>query len=361
MSKFYEALGVSQDASADEIRKSYRKLAMKMHPDKGGDEEKFKELSHAYEVLSDDKKRAMYDQLGDANYNEAVKGGGGGPGGHGHAAPDIFQHMFHNFSPFGFHGMPGMPGMPGHGGQPGPQNTRRNDHMHNISISMEQAFHGTSKTMKINVRKPCLSCVSVCNTCQGRGMIMDMQRMGIFTTTTQRPCHICHGSGKQSNKNTGCTTCKGAGFTQNESVQDVKIPAGVHSGFQIRLGGLGEQAQNEGETPGDMIIQVQVEDHPVFTRTGHGGRDLVCKQNITFIETIVGKEIVIPHFAGEVRIDSGSFGVIIPNKAYIVKGKGMPGGDLHIIFDIAYPKSTLKDQDRAFLREVLQRCDALRV
>ena len=349
MSKLYGALGVSQDASADDIRKAYRKLAMKMHPDKGGDEEKFKELSQAYEVLSDDKQRAMYDQLGDERYNEVANGGGPSE----HPSPhDMFQQMFTNFGGFGF-GFPGGPGGPG-----GP--VRRNDHQHNIAISMDQAFHGTQKTIKINVRKTCFSCQSACNTCQGRGVITDMQRMGIFTTTSQRVCHVCQGCGKQTKKNTGCSSCKGSGSTQSEIVHDLKIPPGVNPKFHIRLQGLGEQAQNDGDIPGDMIIHVIVEDHHLFTRTGHKGKDLVFKQAISLVDSIVGTEIVVPHFAGEIRVDTGTFGVIVPGKHYIVKEKGMPGGDLYLEFSVTYPNTTLKDNERTILKDAFQRCASLR-
>lgn len=345
MSKLYGDLGISQDASAEEIRKAYRKLAMKHHPDKeGGDEEKFKELSHAYEVLSDDKQRALYDQLGDARYSE-VANGGGGPAEHP-SPQEMFQQMFTNFGGFGF-GFPGGPGGPG-----GP--VRRNDHQHNIGISMEQAFHGTQKTMKINVRKTCFSCMSPCHTCQGRGVITDMQRMGIFTTTTQRVCHVCQGGGKQTTKNTGCSTCRGAGFSQSDVVQDIKIPPGVSPKFHVRLHGLGEQAQNEGETPGDMIINIIVEDHASFTRTGNKGRDLVFKHNMTLVESIVGKEVIVPHFAGELRIATGTFGVIVPGKLYAVKGKGMPDGDLYLEFTLTYPNCILNDKNRALLKEAFR-------
>jgi DnaJ homolog subfamily A member 2 len=364
MPKFYECLGVPQNASSEEIRKAYRKLAVKMHPDKGGDEEKFKELSHAYEVLSDEKKRSIYDQVGDARYAEAVSGGGpggpGGPGGHPMNPHDMFAQMFANFG--GFHGH-GHGGFPGHA-PPQPQQTRRGDNMHNISISMEQSYHGTTRSVKINLRKTCFACLSTCHTCQGRGVIMDMQRMGPFTTTTQRACHICHGRGKQTRPQQGskCAQCNGDGVIHNETVQEIKIPPGVLPGFQIRLHGFGEQAQAENEIPGDMIIQVHIEESTVFARgSGHGGRDLIFKHTMTFVESVLGKTITIPHFAGEFNYDTTTKGVIIPGKSYIIINKGLPGGgDLHVIFDVVYPQSIILDKDRNILREAFAKCDAFK-
>ena len=360
--KYYDVLGVPQNASKDELRKAYKKLAVQHHPDKGGNEDKFKEVSQAYEVLSDDDKRRLYDQVGDAGFQEMNGAGPGGQGGggmggmygYGMDPNDIFQQMFSNFGGFGFGPMQG-----GEGGRHS-KTVKRSDHLHNISITMEQAFHGLTKNIKINLKKPCIDCMTTCNTCQGRRNITDMQRNGIFTTTMSRACHACSGSGQQSQPKPGCATCKGQGHSSSEHVHDLQIPAGVVSGFQVRLVGMGEQPQGASEVPGDVIIQIQVNEHPVFTRTGKHQRDLVFKQSITFAETMLGKKVQVPHFEEAFTIDTTTLGVIVPGKAYTVKGKGMPRGDLHVMFDVIYPDKPLTKEEILLLCEVFHtRCPTL--
>lgn len=352
--KLYDTLGVQQGASKEELKKAFKKLAIQHHPDKGGDAEIFKTISHAYDTLSDDKKRNLYDQVGDERFDDVMSNGGAGAGGggpgHGFSHDDIFQQMFHNFGGFpGFHGMGGRGGGGGGGGE-----VKRGDHMHMLGISLEQAFNGVTKNIKINLTKPCLSCVTVCNTCQGRGHVMDMQRIGPFTQTMTRQCHGCHGNGKQQKLDKGCGRCKGTGSIASEHIQDIKINPGASSGFQIRLPGLGEQIQSANETAGDMIIQVNVEQHPQFERTD---KHLVFRQKISLAESIVGKVFNIPHFAGSLSIDSSTFGIIVPGKKYVVAGKGMQyitssSGDLHIIFDVTYPSKVLSMDDRNNVKEM---------
>lgn len=346
--KLYDTLGASPSATKDELKKAYRKLAVQHHPDKGGDAEKFKDISHAYEVLSDDQKRSVYDQVGDAGYQDAMSGGGGGM--YHPDANEMFAQMFANFGGFGFN--------VGH--QHGHHQVQRSHHLHNITINLEQAFHGLTKNIKVNLKKPCMKCVAICNTCQGKGSITDMQRMGIFTSSSTRVCHVCSGSGMQVDTKPSCGQCKGVGHTNTEHVHDVKIHAGVTSGHQICLKGMGEQPHGPNEIAGDIVIQVLVEDHPVFTRTGKHMRNLVCKQKITFVESIIGKVFHIPTFGSETVVDTSALGIIAPHKTYIIKGKGMPGGDLHLTFDVAYPLRPLPQDERDLLREVFHaRCPTL--
>lgn len=355
--KLYETLGLQPDASKDDIRKAYKKLVVQHHPDKGGDEVKFKEIAGAYETLSDDRKRQMYNTLGDEGFDNAMSGGGGG-GGHGGGfggmhpfGEDMFAQMFGNA--FGGFGVPRPP-----------QNVRRGDHNHSINISMEQAFHGMTKNVRINLRKPCLKCMSTCNTCQGRGHITDMIRNGIFTQTMTRACHVCQGTGKQQQRQLGCGNCNGVGHTSTESVHDLKIPAGVHSGFTIRLERLGEQPQDNGETPGDMVVHIVVDDHPKFMRTGDKGRDLAYKQTITFAESVIGKTFVVPHFAEPLTINSADLGIIVPGKDYLYPGKGMTKtGNLHVMFDIKYSApgtgAVLTQEERDIIKEAFAKCPSL--
>lgn len=350
--KLYDILGVQSNATKDDIRKSYKKMAVKYHPDKGGDETKFKEIVNAYDILMDDKKRALYDDLGDEKFEQAMAGGAGPPpasgfGGFDHM--DIFQQMFGNFG--GFHEHP-------HGGPRRRSNTvQRSNHVHTLTITLEQAYNGINKNMKININKPCLRCIITCNVCQGVGTILDMQRLGVFTQTTTRKCHACQGSGKQQQGRKGCEFCKGAGSSSHDAVHEVRIPPGATSGHTVHLKGLGEQPLNEKEIPGDLIINVVVEEHPIFKRTGRNDLDLVFKQTISFKESITGTMVKIPHFSGDININTLTLGVIVPKKAYIIKGKGMTGGDLIIIFDIVYPTNVVPKEQQDILSEAFAKCD----
>ena len=293
--------------------------------------------------------------MGDERFDDALQNGGGGGGGGGGGHPfshdnDIFQQIFNNFGAF--------PGFHGRGGMGGHAEVKRGDHMHMINIGLDQAFHGVTKNIKINLTKPCLSCSSTCNTCQGRGNIMDMQRTGPFMQTMMRQCHICKGNGKQQRLDPGCSGCKGIGSIPSEHIQDIKVNPGVSSGFQIRLPGLGEQIQAANEKPGDMIIQINVEQHPNFDRND---RHLVFKQKITLTESIVGKTFTIPHFTGPLTVDTATFGVIVPGKQYVVNGKGMQyvtssSGDLHIFFEVLYPAKVLSIDVRSKLKDVFLKC-----
>jgi DnaJ family protein A protein 2 len=338
--KLYETLGVPRNSSKDDIRRAYKKLAVQNHPDKGGDEAKFKEIANAYDTLMDDNKRALYDQHGDQGFEEAMMGGGGG---HHMDPQDIFAQMFGAFGGFGFH-------RPGGGVQ------KRNNHVHRICITLDQAYTGLSKNFKVNIRKPCIRCVMVCNSCQGRGSITEMQRHGIFTQTMMRPCYTCQGTGKQAKPQSSCDTCKGNGHTMLDSVHDIKIPAGVCTGYIIKLVGLGEQPQTESEEPGDMLVHIDVEEHAIFTRAGDNGKDLVVKQSISFKDTIVGAIITIPHFTEPLKIDTSKFGIIVPGKAYIIPEKGMVGGNLHIVFDVKYPQAKLSSDERKLIEETFKKC-----
>jgi molecular chaperone DnaJ len=287
--------------------------------------------------LSDDEKRALYDQVGDEHFADALQGQGHGQGPMGPGGfpmDDLFAQMFANFG--GFHGPPR-------------HHSRRNDDVHIINITLDQAYVGVTKTIRINVRKPCFNCAQECDACQGRGSITDMQRMGIFTTTSTRPCHVCKGAGKKRGS-TECSSCKGAGHTAQDQTHEIMIPPGVQPGYQVRLQGLGEQAQGPGDIPGDMIIKINIEGHKVFLRND---QDLVFRDTVTLVESIVGKTFHVPHFEGDILVDTATFGIIVPGKVYVIKGKGMKGGNLNIIFDVKYPTQIIKPEIRAGIREVL--------
>lgn len=341
--KLYNTLGVSKDASQDEIRRAYKKLAVQNHPDKGGDENKFKEISAAYDILSDEQKRAQYNQMGDA----AFENGGMQNGGAHHMNPhDIFSQMFGGIDPFGGGAHFGF-----NMHQQQQHNVRRNDNVHNIHISLADAFNGMRKSIKIILTKTCLKCKTMCNDCQGVGTITEMHRVAIFTQMINRPCGKCNGTGTISKAKKDCSECEGKCNYNVDIKKEIEIPKAVQHGHEIRLQGYGEQIQTPKETPGDLVLRILIDEDKNFTRNGN---DLIHKLSISFLESVVGKEITIPHYAGEIKMNIDNFGVIEPNKKYILPGKGMTSGDhLIIIFSIKYPKKELSAETKKQLEELL--------
>lgn len=347
--KLYEALGVSQNASKEDIKRAYKKLAVQHHPDKGGDPEVFKEISNAYSILSDEEKRSRYDQIGDAG----LEGGGMNAGGPQFDTMDP-RHIFEQF----FGGMHGF-NFDGFGGDFHPRSqVRRGDHVHPIKISLSDAYHGCQKMIRISLQKTCMQCRDKCHACQGKGSITDMRRMGFFTQMMTRPCDQCAGSGMVAHGKPSCTECQGNGTYQEEKRVEVSIARGVVNGHQVRLKGLGEQIRDPSEVPGDLVLQIHITDDSNFQRVGS---DLIFKQTLTFSESILGKKIIIPHFNEPFEIDTGSFGVCKPDKAYILEGKGMPVsgtntqyGKLMLIFSIHYPSKVLTSEEKEKLRHVFE-------
>ena len=349
--KLYEQLGISQSASLDEIKKAYRRAAREHHPDKGGDDTKFKEITNAYEILTDPDKRNQYDQLGDENYQNMNNGGGGGfPGGMN--PHDLFAQMFG--------GMGGFPGGMhfdmnfGNGGNH-QRSRKRNDHNHGMHISLQEAYNGSHKNIQINLQKMCLSCKETCPACQGRGQITNMVRNGIFTQVITQPCNTCNGSGHILRGRDKCSECKGRGQYSEEKRIEIDIPAGVSTGHQIRINGMGEQKQNNDEISGDLILQIHINDHPHFIRDGN---NLKFIKELTFKESILGKKFIIDHFSGPLEINTLDFGIIEPAKKYELNGKGMPYdnkkryGNLIIQFSIIYPSNKLTQDEIKLLENV---------
>lgn len=307
----YEALGLTKDATDADIKKAYRKLAMKNHPDKGGDPEAFKVVQNAYDVLSDPQKKANYDRFGDPD----------GPqhGLHGHGFDDIMSQMF------------GGMGMRG----PGP--ARRQNHQHTLNVTLAESYHGVRKTIKITVQQTCFACRKTCSVCGGRGTtIMQMGPM-----TLQQTCGACQGTG--TGASSGCAECTGGNKpVSHDAVFDIE--AGVTDGAAIAVPGMGEQAKAPGEIPGDLIFVIKVAKHPDFERRGN---DLVWTTTVSFEDSVDGTTLSVPHFAGPIDIDTVAWGVIDPRKEYRVGGMGFPGGDLLIKVDVRYPDAskrfTLRD------------------
>jgi len=294
---FYEILGVARGATDDEIKKSYRKMAMKYHPDRNPDnkeaEAKFKEAKEAYEMLSDPQKRTAYDQYGHAGVDPNMGGfGGGGGGGQGFGGfSDAFGDIFGDI----FGG--------GAQGRSGPQVYRGADLRYSMEISLEEAANGHDTQIRVPSWSNCEPChgsgaepgskVETCTTCNGVGQVRVTQ--GFFSM--QQTCPRCSGSGSYIPK--PCKKCHGAGKTKSQKTLEVKIPAGIDDGMRIRSSGNGEPGVNGGPS-GDLYVEVHIKPHPVFERDGE---DLHCKMPISFVEAILGGEIEVPTLSGKATFD----------------------------------------------------------
>ena len=294
---YYSVLGVNRDSSEDDIKKAYRKLAMKFHPDRNpddkGSEEKFKEAKEAYEVLTEPKKRAAYDQFGHAGVDPSQgfgRGFGGGPegfGGFADAFGDIFGEIF---------------GQQGGRGRGGSGVFRGADLRYNLDLALEEAARGAEVKIRIPTMDACETChgsgakpgtePKTCPTCHGRGEVRVSQ--GFFSI--QQTCPQCHGRGKVVSD--PCPTCHGAGRLKKHKTLSVKIPAGVDQDDRIRLSGEGEAGVNGGPT-GDLYVVVQLKPHAVFQREG---ADLHCEMPIGFATAALGGEIEIPTLDGHAKV-----------------------------------------------------------
>jgi DnaJ-class molecular chaperone len=305
----YSALKLDRGASESDIKKAYRKLVLQTHPDKGGDPEQFKKIQGAYDILSDPQKRQNFDQFGNADGPQM--GGGGFPGGF---PADIFSQMFGGGgSPFGFQ-------------TKGP--VRRPNHDSEVHISLEEAYFGVSKNLRLTLSKPCMACRVKCPACFGQGKIhIQMGPMAI-----QQPCPTCQGQGAAR---TGCGECSRTGMKSEVLNLELKIPQGIENGGTVVCHGLGEQPHHPGEEAGDLVFHIKVKEHPEFMRQGN---DLIWNPKISFVDSVNGKNISIPHFDGSIDINTSDWGVIDPREDYIIPGKGFKGGKLRVMFNVIYPK-----------------------
>lgn len=312
---YYELLGLEKTASAAEIKKAYRRLAMKHHPDRNPDdkkaEEQFKEVKEAYEVLSDDQKRAVYDQYGHEALNAQMGGGaggfGGGAGGFSDIFGDVFEHIFTGGSR--------------QGGQGRSRAQQGNDLGYSLELTLEQAAKGTTKEIQVPTWVSCKKCSGSgakkgstpkrCTTCEGHGQVRIQQ--GFFSI--QQTCPDCRGEGKIISD--PCDDCHGQGRIRDRKTLSAKIPAGVDTGDRIRLGGEGEAGLHGGPT-GDLYIQITVKEHSIFKRDEN---DLLCEVPISFVSAALGGEVEVPTLDGKVSLK-------IPHetqshKVFRLRGKGV--------------------------------------
>ena len=342
---YYEVLGVPKNVSDEEIKKAYRKQAMKHHPDRNqGDaakvaEEKFKESKEAYEMLADPQKRAAYDQHGHAGVDPNMRGGGEGHAGFAEAFGDIFGDMFGQ-----------QRGRSGGGRQV----FRGNDLSYAMEVTLEEAARGKEAQIRIPSWDTCDLChgsgakpgtqVKTCGTCHGQGTVQI--RQGFFSV--QQTCPTCRGTGKVIPE--PCTPCSGQGKIKRQKTLEIKIPAGIDGGMRIRSANNGEPGTNGGPT-GDLYIEIRLKKHDIFEREGD---DVHCSVPVSFAAAAMGGEIEVPTLSGKAAID-------IPEgtqtgKQFRLRGKGIKGvrasypGDLYCHIVIETPVK-LSEHQRKLLRE----------
>ena len=347
---YYEVLGVSKSADATEIKKAYRKLALKYHPDKNpGDkeaEEKFKEAAEAYDVLSNEEKRRRYDQFGHAGVGGAGQGGFGG----GMSMDDIFSQFGDIFGSFG-----GFSGFGGFGGGRSARRVNRGTNLRvKVKMNLQEIATGIEKKIKVKKYVACQHCngtgakdgksYSTCSTCKGSGQVTRVQNTILGAMQTTSTCPTCEGEGKIINEK--CTFCNGEGVLMSEEVISINIPAGVGEGMQLSLSGKGNAARRGGVN-GDLIVLIEEEEHPELVRDGN---DLLYNVFIGYPEAVLGETVEIPTIEGKVKvkIEAGTQ----PGKILRLRRKGLPDvngygkGDLLAKVNVWIPKNLSKDEKK---------------
>lgn len=341
---YYEVLGVTKSAGASEIKKAYYKLAKQYHPDVNpGDaeaEKKFKEINEAYAILSDEEKKAKYDQFGHAAFENGGAGGGYGAGFEGFDFGDIFSSMFGG----GFGG-----GFGGFGGGSSRRNApmRGEDIYARVTLTFEEAVHGCKKDVTFGRVQKCADCsgsgakkgtsAETCKKCGGSGQIRVQQRTAFGMMQSMRACDECRGSGKIIKE--PCTNCRGTGYVKISKTFSVSIPAGIDHGQNISIGGMGNEGRNGGPA-GDLIITVAVKPHAVFERDGS---DVYCEVPINYWEAVLGDEIDIPTLEGKEKftIPEGTQ----TGTTFTLRGRGINRvnstlrGNLYITVKVEVPKN----------------------
>ena len=340
--EYYELLGVSEDASQDEIKKAYRKKAKKYHPDSNGDEadeEKFKKINKAYDVLSDEDKRKKYDRFG----KQGVEGNArSGQQRASQNFQDIFEHLF------------GGGGRGGRRGRSSGQNLRIQ-----TTVTLEEAYNGVEKSFEVSRKSECSTCngsgaedgnTETCSECGGDGQVREARRTPFGRTQTVVPCSKCNGTGQIPEE--PCSECDGKGVTENEETITIDIPSGVKDGQRLKVAGKGNKTQTG--RPGDLIIRVSVEPHESLERKNS---DLFTTAKVGIGDVALGAEITVPTPDSEIQVEipEGTQ----PGQVLRVNGKGMPSrrgrsyGDLFIKIDVDIPEE-LTEEQKEVLEELRQ-------
>ena len=355
---YYEVLGVEKNANADEIKKAYRKAAIKYHPDKNpGDkeaEEKFKEAAEAYDVLSNPDKRARYDQFGHAGMGGAAGGGFGGFSGGGFSMEDIFSQFGDIFGGH-FGGFSGFSG----GSRGGQRVNRGSDIRVKVKLTLSEIANGTTKKLKINKTVACDKCggsgakdsnsYSTCSTCNGSGYVVRVENSFFGRIQTQGVCPTCGGEGKVITAQ--CDKCRGEGTLRGDEVVEIKIPAGVGEGMALTVTGKGNAARHGGVN-GDLLVVIEEEYDPQLVRDGS---DLIHNLNIPVTTAILGGTVEVPTIDGKAKIK------IAPGthagKVLRLRDKGLPEvngygrGDILVVVDITIP-SKLNADEKALVEQL---------
>lgn len=351
---YYEILGVTKNAAPEELKKAYRKLALKYHPDKNPGnkeaEEKFKEAAEAYEVLNNPDKRSRYDRFGHSGVGSAAGGGFGG----GMSMDDIFSHfgdIFEDIGGFGFGNF---------GGSRSGRRVMKGSNLRvKVHLNLKEIITGVEKKIKVNKLVTCKTCngsgaksgssPSVCSTCNGRGQVTKVTRTILGHMQTSSVCHVCNGTGQVIKDK--CNTCRGEGLTKGEEVISINLPAGVADGMQLAMSGKGNAAPRGGIN-GDLLVLIEEENHPEFIRDGN---NLIHETHITISKAALGGNIEIPLIDGtvKIKIDPGTQ----PGKILRLRQKGIPDvngygrGDLLVSINVWIPQ-TLTSEERKMLEKI---------
>eukprot|EP01054_Gregarina_sp_Poly1_P010725 Gregarina_sp_Poly_1__10724@NODE_814_length_6190_cov_237_531439_g591_i0_p2_GENE_NODE_814_length_6190_cov_237_531439_g591_i0NODE_814_length_6190_cov_237_531439_g591_i0_p2_ORF_typecomplete_len417_score71_01DnaJ_C/PF01556_18/1_3e52DnaJ/PF00226_31/1_1e22DnaJ_CXXCXGXG/PF00684_19/2_3e13AntiTRAP/PF15777_5/33AntiTRAP/PF15777_5/20AntiTRAP/PF15777_5/3_6AntiTRAP/PF15777_5/0_0055HypA/PF01155_19/0_63HypA/PF01155_19/4_1FYVE_2/PF02318_16/23FYVE_2/PF02318_16/11_NODE_814_length_6190_cov_237_531439_g591_i046805930 len=334
---FYNSLGVAKDASTDEIKKAFKKLAIKHHPDKGGDPEKFKEVCKAYEVLSDPDKRRNYDEYGEEGID-----------GQTHDAGDIFDLFFGKQ-------------------RRGPRGPQKGDNMnHQVEWSLEQFYNGASRKMAVTRNRVCRDCegrggpeeaLTTCGECNGQGIKMVVRRMGPIITQSQSPCSACGATGKFMPSDKKCSSCQGKGVVKDKKVLEIVLEKGAPDNFPIVFSE--EADERPGEVAGDVVFVNKMKKHPVFVRRGD---DLIMEKKVTLYEALTGVKFYIKHLDHrDIYLETAGNRTVEPNAVFCVEREGMPKhgspfvrGNLYVKFSVVFPENVctnleVKKQLRRYL------------
>ena len=314
MTNYYNILGVNKNSTDEEIKHAFRNLAKTHHPDKGGDTKKFQEIQQAYDTLSDPQKRTEYDNPAPSldNLFGNMGGGGGFPFG---ININMFQRQ---------------------------QSNKKSDHHHVCKIKLEDVYTGIKKSFNLIRNFKCKGCKKNCSNCNGVGNIQQRIQIGPMIHILNQPCGLCKTVGTITT-NTECNICVNTGFIEEQKTIEINIPKGIENGYTFIYEDWGEQADKDNEKSGNLIISINIEKHNNFERKA---LDLHYNCNITLKESIIGKKITIPYFHEAFDIDISTYGIINPNKDYIVFQKGLENvkgnkGSLYIKFNIKYPDTRI--------------------
>eukprot|EP00871_Galdieria_phlegrea_P004163 jgi/Galph1/4748/GphlegSOOS_G3320.1 len=336
--KYYELLGVSPNATKEEIKKAYRKLAIKLHPDKGGDEEKFKEVTRAFEVLSDDEKRKIYDQYGEEGLTQQGMGSS-------MSAEDIFEAFFGG-------------GLFGRSRRKSSGPRKGEDVVHTLKVSLKDLYVGKTAKLAINRRRVCSECagqgtenpvaITSCTVCNGRGIRVQIRQMGPgMIQQIQSSCPECDGTGQTIRESDKCHKCRGKKVVNERKILEVYVEPGMENGQKIVISG--EADEEPGTIPGDVIVVIEEKPHEIFRRNGI---HLLMKKEITLAEALCGTAFLIEHLDGRrlyTKTEPGE--VIQPGSLRTIINEGMPiyrnitqKGNLIIQFNVTFPKHLTKEQ-----------------